>query len=49
MSVILHEADGSIKAGEDQIGPEMRAYADEHGGYVVDTETGDVIYDARKG
>ncbi|AWY05368.1 hypothetical protein HOT42_gp17 [Microbacterium phage Metamorphoo] len=49
MSVILHEADGTVKAGEEAISPEMRAYADEHGGYVVDTETGDIIHDARKG
>lgn len=46
MSVILHEADGSIKAGEEEMSSEMKAYATEHGGYVTDSD-GEVIFDAR--
>lgn len=48
MSVSLHEADGTDSAGDPKISQIMRNEADRIGGYIVDNETGDIIYDARK-
>ena len=49
MSAICYNPDNTPNCGDPEISDAMRAEADRVKGYVINTDTGDVIYDAREG
>ncbi len=49
MSVTCYNPDGSSNCGDPEISDNMREEADRVGGYIVNNETEEVIYDARTG
>lgn len=48
MSDICYNPDNTPNCGDPEISDTMKAEADRVGGYITDTDTGEVIYDARK-
>lgn len=47
MSAICYNPNGTPNCGDPEISDQMKREADRVKGYVVDTDTGTVIYDAR--